>query len=203
MPLPMKQRKNLSSILLLWVCSNTWATTTKARKCFTSRGYSKIGCIFDVMSHKIYNKVNDTEIMINHGNMLRRLQILSDRSAQKDFKAFISQWLSIFDAAMYVLVHRGSNLCMNLVKQKLHEVKSQLIPIPTKASSDIETNERSYCYLQKSIDMFLLQKDIELDMTAMFFLLTWRLVGILLNILTKFSHTITSLVLCVRSSDPF
>lgn len=44
------------------------------------------------------------------------------------------------------------------MKRKLHEVKTQVLPIPTDAFWGIGLNKRSHRYVHKSLDRLLLQK---------------------------------------------
>ena len=63
----------------------------------------------------------------------------------------------MFDSPTFTIVDRGSNLAAELMKEKLHDVESQLLPIPVEAPWGIGLNERSHRYLHKSIYSLLLQ----------------------------------------------
>lgn len=109
------------------------------------------------MQHKIRNKSENILVIIDHGKMMLRLKHLPDNSAQISFNAFYTQWISsVFDAPVYVIVDRGSNLFAEYMKRELHEVESQLFPVPTEAPWGIKLNERSHRYMHK-IDWLLRQ----------------------------------------------
>lgn len=86
-----------------------------------------------VVYNKINKKPNDILVIIDHGDMLVRLKLLPVRTSQTSFNAFYSRWISIFDAPTYVIIDRALNLSAELIKERLHQLKSQLLPIPTKA----------------------------------------------------------------------
>lgn len=111
----------------------------------------------DVMPHKIRNKHVDILVMIDHSDMLLRLKMLPNRTAEAAFNAYLSRWISVFDSPMFTIVDRGSNLAAEYMKDKLHDVDSQLLPIPVEAPWGIGLNERSHRYLHKSFDRLLLQ----------------------------------------------
>lgn len=58
---------------------------------------------------------------------------------------------------MFTIVDRGSNLAAEYMKDKLHDVDSQLLPIPFEALWGIGLSERPHRYIHKSIDRLLLQ----------------------------------------------
>lgn len=111
-----------------------------------------------VMQPKINQKPNDVLVILDYCNMLIRLKLLPDRMARTAFNAFYSSWVAIFDSPTYVIVHRGSNLSVKLINERLHQFESQLLPIPAKAPWDIGLNEQQHRYLYKSVDLLLLQQ---------------------------------------------
>lgn len=99
----------------------------------------------------------DIFVMIDHGDMTLRLKTLANRTAPTAFNAFYGGWISLYDVPIYLLVDDRSNLVAEFMKEKLHEVDSQLCPIPTEVPWCNGLNERSHRYLHKSIDRLLLQ----------------------------------------------
>lgn len=113
----------------------------------------------DFMSNMINNRQKEVLVMLDHGDMLLKLKHIPDHSVETSFNAFYSRWISIFDSPALVLVERGSNLNAQLMRDQLHKVQSQLLPIPTEAPWSLGINERSHRYIHNSIDRLLLQRD--------------------------------------------
>lgn len=142
-------------------CEETPELPRKPKLALPPEATPNLAVSLDVMPHVIHNKSTNILVIIDHGDMLLRLALLHNNSAPTAFNAFYSRWISIFDAPSYVIVDRGSNLAAEYMKNKLHEVDSQLCPIPTEAPWGIGLNERSHRYLHKSINRLLLQRDYD------------------------------------------
>lgn len=94
----------------------------------------------DAMPHHIWNKATDILVIIDLGDMLIHLKLLSDRSTRSALNALYARWISIFNAPTFVVVDRGSNLAAKLSFDKLHEVEWQLCPVSTEAPWGIGLN---------------------------------------------------------------
>lgn len=92
------------------------------------------------MPHHIWNKATDILVIIDLGDMLIHLKLLSDRSTRSALNALYARWISIFNAPTFVVVDRGSNLAAKLSFDKLHEVEWQLCPVSTEAPWGIGLN---------------------------------------------------------------
>lgn len=110
------------------------------------------------MPHNIRNRAVKTLVMIDHGDMLLRVVFLYKNCAPTVCNSLCSLWISVFDATVYVIVDSGSNLSTEYMKTKLHEVESQLGPVPTNSPWVIGLSERSHRCLHKSIDRILMKK---------------------------------------------
>lgn len=89
--------------------------------------------------------------MLDAGDMLLRLQNLRDDSARTALNDYLSRLLSIFDAPIFTVVDRGTNLANKYMADNLRYFESQLCSIPTEAPWSIGNNERSHRFLHKAI----------------------------------------------------
>lgn len=63
---------------------------------------------------------------------------------------------------MFLLVDRGSNLCAELMIERLPEIDDHLCSIPTKSPWGTGLNERSHRYFYKSIYRLILQHNFNI-----------------------------------------
>lgn len=122
-------------------CQETSELPRKPKLSLPPQDTLNIVVSLDAIPHKIRNKKTDIWVIIDHGDMLFGLKTLSNRIALTAFNAFYSRWISAFDAHICVYLYRGSNISAELMKKKIHEVDSQLCPVPTKAPWSIGLNE--------------------------------------------------------------
>lgn len=85
--------------------------------------------------------------MFEHNDMLLRLKMLHNRTTEEAFKALLSRWISVFDSPMFTIVNRESDLASEYMKDELHNVDSELLPIPVEGPWGIGLNKRSHRYL--------------------------------------------------------
>lgn len=69
-----------------------------------------------------------------------KLSNLNNDSSRTAFNSYVSLWISIFDAPIFTIFGRGTNLTNDLMANKLRQFHSQLIPIPTEAPWSIGNN---------------------------------------------------------------
>lgn len=91
------------------------------------------------MLHKIKKNTVDILVMVYHGDMLPRLEFLLNRTELAAFKEFYTRWIS--DAPTYEVVDHRSNLSTEIMKEKLHAVETQLVPVQTEAHWNIGLKE--------------------------------------------------------------
>jgi len=111
-----------------------------------------IAVSLDVMAQEVRGTKHNILVMLDAGDMMLRLARLSNDSARTAFNAYLSRWMSIFDAPIFTFVDRGTNLTNKYMAENLRYFESQLCPIPTEAPWTIGTNERSHRFLHKAID---------------------------------------------------
>ncbi|MEM1282625.1 MAG: hypothetical protein AAGG81_03645 [Chlamydiota bacterium] len=114
-----------------------------------------IAVTLDVMHHTINGKHVHILVILDTGDKLLRLVHIEDDSAKTSFEQYVRRWISIFDAPIYTVVDRGTNLAATYMVNNLHRFNSQLISIPTEAPWSLGHNERSHRYIHSAIDKIL------------------------------------------------
>lgn len=142
-------------------CAANPELSRKSKFALPSEATPSVAVPLDVMPHKIRNKSENNLMIIDHGDMRLCLKRRSNNTAPTAFNAFYSSWISVFDALVYVIVDCKSNPSAEYMKQKLHEVESQLCSVPTEAPWRIRLNECSHRYIRKSINRLLRQSQYE------------------------------------------
>lgn len=83
----------------------------------------KIAVLLDVVPHKIGSELENIIVILYHMAMLLRLAFFENNAAPNGFNDFCSRWISIFDAPVYVIVDRRSDLSAKYMMIKLHDVE--------------------------------------------------------------------------------
>lgn len=105
----------------------------------------------DVMLLRIRNQSAQILVILDHGNMMPRLQNLPNSSAATASSANIDRWISIFDAPVFTVVDRRSNLANQLMTESLCNLDSHLCPMPTEATWSLGRNDaRTASYNRQS-----------------------------------------------------
>ena len=114
-----------------------------------------IAVTLDVMHHTINGKHIHILVMLDTGDKLLRLSHIIDDTAKTSYNCYFRRWISIFDAPIFTVVDRGTNLAAKYMAEKLNLIQSQLIPIPTEAPWSLGHNERSHRYIYIAIDKIM------------------------------------------------
>lgn len=110
----------------------------------------------NVMDHRINSSNLKVLFMLDKSDQLLPLALLKDDTEGTAFNAYMYRWIAIFDAALHKIVDRGSNMTNAYLKERLRQMDSQICPISTESPWSLGVNERSYSFLHKAFDNFLL-----------------------------------------------
>lgn len=93
--------------------------------------------------------------MLDDGDMILLLKSLLTHAAPTAPIGCFCGSTSVFDAPLYVIGYRASDLSVEYMKQNLHEIESKPCPVAAKAPRVFGLKKRWHRYIYKGIDRLL------------------------------------------------